>query len=480
MPSNVRPSLNWDGLPLRGAQGVVLLVGAFDIFFVLSAVLVAISVASVPLDSVGLIPALYLVAGAVALWVLTLSLHGAYVAPCMRGSRATVRPVVLGTVSAVTVVAAATWTLDLPVSKTQLALAFVLGLSLLLVSRWASCVVVRHLWARGRLERRVVVIGESTPVRDLVSALEREGRFSGLHAVATVIHASSGTGADAGSVRVLGGVGDVIETCREAGADSALVAGNWGSAEEMRRLSWELADHGIDLFMAPDVIDIAGVRMELLPTEGLPLLHVDKPRVAQAGGMAKRVMDVVLSLAAIVLLAPVALVIAVLIKVEDGGPVYFRQIRVGRRGRTFVLLKFRSMKVGAGELEADMRREQGHEGALWKMENDPRITRVGGLLRRTSLDELPQFFNVLLGQMSLVGPRPQQEWEADTYTRTVQRRLLVRPGITGLWQVSGRSDLSLDEAVRLDLYYVDNWSMPSDLTILGQTARAVLTRRGAY
>ena len=241
-----------------------------------------------------------------------------------------------------------------------------------------------------------------------------------------------------------------------------------------------MADDGIDLFIAPDATEITGVRMELLPLAGLPLLHVDKPRVAEAGGIAKRMVDIVLSAVAIVLLAPVVLVITVLIKLEDHGPVYFRQTRVGRQGRPFTLLKFRSMKVGADTLEAEMRRAQGHEGALWKMETDPRTTRVGDFLRRTSLDELPQLFNVFLGQMSLVGPRPQQQWEVDTYTSTAQRRLLVRPGITGLWQVSGRSELSLEESLRLDLYYVDNWSMAGDLSILMKTAKAVLTRRGAY
>lgn len=479
MSSQSRVCRHLRRLSLRGARGVAILVGTFDLLAIALALLLAATIEGVALDIADAMPATYLVLGIAATWMLTLKLHGAYVAPCVRGSRATVQSVVPGSLSGAALVAAATWAVELEVAKTYLALGFALGASLLFVARWASCTLVRHWWARGRLERRVVVIGEPTPVGDVSVDLMRDERLSGLHVAGTGVHGGSGPSVYTGSIPVLESVADVVTRCREAGADAALVAGNWGSAEEMRRLSWEVADEGIDLFVAPDATEIGYVRMKLLPTAGLPLLHVDKPRVAEAGGVAKRVVDVVLSSAAVVLLAPVVLVITMLIKHEDHGPVYYRQTRLGRQGHPFTLLKFRTMEVGAGELEADMRREQGHEGPLWKMEGDPRITRVGQVLRRTSLDELPQFLNVLVGQMSLVGPRPQQQWEGDTYTSAAQRRLLVRPGITGLWQVSGRSELSQEESVRLDLFYVDNWSMASDLSILGQTANAVLSGRGA-
>jgi lipopolysaccharide/colanic/teichoic acid biosynthesis glycosyltransferase len=176
----------------------------------------------------------------------------------------------------------------------------------------------------------------------------------------------------------------------------------------------------------------------------------------------------------------VFLLVGLLIKLEDGGPVFYRQQRVGLNGEEFGCWKFRSMYVDAERREAELRAEANHEGALFKLERDPRVTRLGGFLRRYSVDELPQLINVVRGEMSLVGPRPQQAWEVETYTDAMRRRLLVRPGMTGLWQVSGRSSLPWSEAVRLDLYYVDNWSMMTDLIIIAQTTRAVLRSEGAY
>jgi exopolysaccharide biosynthesis polyprenyl glycosylphosphotransferase len=216
------------------------------------------------------------------------------------------------------------------------------------------------------------------------------------------------------------------------------------------------------------------------PVAGLPLLHVEQPQAGEAGGLAKRLFDLVGAVAALTLLSPVMLVVAIAIWSEDHGPVFFKQPRIGRDGHTFDCFKFRSMFVNADRMEQRLREQMGHTGALWKMEQDPRITRVGRFIRRYSIDELPQLFNVVLGEMSLVGPRPQQAWEVETYTEWEGRRLRVRPGMTGLWQVSGRSQLSFDEAIRLDLYYVDNWSLMSDLIIMAKTVRAVLGSAGAY
>jgi exopolysaccharide biosynthesis polyprenyl glycosylphosphotransferase len=213
---------------------------------------------------------------------------------------------------------------------------------------------------------------------------------------------------------------------------------------------------------------------------GLPLLHVDRPRSQEALRWAKRTFDIVGSAAILALAAPLMLWTAWKIKRHDGGPVLFRQTRVGADGSYFTCLKFRSMVIDAERILANLHDEIGYDGGLFKMKQDPRITKPGQWIRRFSLDELPQLLNVLRGDMSLVGPRPPLPLEVDRYTLTQSRRLRVRPGMTGLWQVSGRSDLSWDEAVRLDLYYVDNWSMIQDLLILGRTAGAVLSSRGAY
>jgi exopolysaccharide biosynthesis polyprenyl glycosylphosphotransferase len=283
------------------------------------------------------------------------------------------------------------------------------------------------------------------------------------------------------AVPILGRVKDTRSVCDEAGADTVIVArGGYGSAKKLRRIAWELEGSDIDLVVVPSLTDVAGPRLQLRPVAGLPLLHVEQPRAREAAGIAKRLFDVVGASLALVLFAPIMLVVAALIRIQDKGPVFFRQPRIGRDGTSFECFKFRSMFENADRMEQEMRESVGHNGALWKMERDPRITRIGAFIRRYSIDELPQLLNVIRGEMSLVGPRPQQAWEVDTYTDWDRKRLRVRPGMTGLWQVSGRSQLSFDEAIRLDLYYVDNWSMTADLVIIAKTVGAVVGRTGAY
>jgi exopolysaccharide biosynthesis polyprenyl glycosylphosphotransferase len=216
------------------------------------------------------------------------------------------------------------------------------------------------------------------------------------------------------------------------------------------------------------------------PVAGLPLLHVEQPQTGEAGGLSKRLFDLVTATTGLVVLSPLLLLLALAVKLQDGGPVLFRQARVGRNGETFHMLKFRSMVVDAEARLAELRERNDFDDVLFKMKQDPRVTRLGRFLRKYSLDELPQLANVVRGEMSMVGPRPPLPAEVDRYGRDVHRRLLVRPGITGLWQVSGRSGLSWDESVRLDLYYVDNWSMVSDLVIIAKTVKAVLRSHGAY
>jgi exopolysaccharide biosynthesis polyprenyl glycosylphosphotransferase len=232
--------------------------------------------------------------------------------------------------------------------------------------------------------------------------------------------------------------------------------------------------------VAPSVTDVAGDRIRVRPVGGLPLMHIEPPTAIEASRWGKRLFDVAGSLCLLLAFAPVFLVATLRVRLHDGGPVLFRQNRIGRDGRTFSCLKFRSMVLDAEERLAALHAQQGYENGLFKMENDPRITKPGQWLRRFSLDELPQLVNVLRGDMSLVGPRPPLPLEVERYEEDTHRRLRVRPGMTGLWQVSGRSDLSWSEAVRLDLYYVANWSMLQDLSILSKTFGAVFGTRGAY
>jgi exopolysaccharide biosynthesis polyprenyl glycosylphosphotransferase len=227
-------------------------------------------------------------------------------------------------------------------------------------------------------------------------------------------------------------------------------------------------------------MDVAGPRISVRPVAGLPLLHVDHPELTGGRQLVKSLFDKIGATFALVLLAPLLAVIALAIRLTSAGPGLFRQTRVGKDGKEFTVLKFRTMVQEAEALRVGLAEQNEQDGVLFKIKKDPRITRVGGVLRRYSLDELPQLINVLRGDMSMVGPRPPLAEEVAQYGDDVRRRLVVRPGLTGLWQVNGRSDLTWEESVRLDLRYVENWSLALDLLILWKTCSAVVRGSGAY
>jgi len=254
------------------------------------------------------------------------------------------------------------------------------------------------------------------------------------------------------------------------------------SPDRIRELSWSLEPGHQHLVVAPSLTDIGGPRIHTRPVAGLPLIHVETPRFEGRNFFTKRAFDIIVSAVLIIVLSPFLVLIAMAVRLSTPGDVLFRQERVGINGTHFNMLKFRSMVTNAEALLVDLKDETRAEGnsVMFKMKDDPRVTPIGKFLRRYSLDELPQLFNVLLGTMSLVGPRPPLEREVTEYETHVHRRFLVKPGITGLWQVSGRSNLSWEATVRLDLYYVENWSITGDIVILWRTAQAVLASDGAY
>jgi exopolysaccharide biosynthesis polyprenyl glycosylphosphotransferase len=332
----------------------------------------------------------------------------------------------------------------------------------------------------GHATHRMLLVGTLPEALEICTAVARTPA-AGL--VPVGIHLTEGYSAARGlltPVPVYPAREDVLSLVREVGADTIAVCGSV-SAEpgELRRLAWQLEGSGADLVVAPQLTDIAGPRVHIRPIEGLPLLHVEEPTLSGMAWLGKNVLDRVAAAVGLLLLAPLFLVVAVAIKISDAGPVFFRQARVGREGGTFWVWKFRTMYTDAEERRAALLHQNESDGHLFKIRNDPRIFPLGRLLRASSIDELPQLINVVRGEMSLVGPRPLPADDGD-YLGDVRRRLLVRPGITGLWQVSGRSDLSWDEAVRLDLYYVDNWSLAYDLHILWRTIGVVFARKGAY
>jgi exopolysaccharide biosynthesis polyprenyl glycosylphosphotransferase len=280
---------------------------------------------------------------------------------------------------------------------------------------------------------------------------------------------------------VYGTFDGIAEAVTAAGADTVIVLSCPElDGHSLRRLAWRLEDDDIDLIVASSLMDVGGNRTTIRPFDGLPMLHVDHPRLSGGRRVVKAAFDRVGAALLVLLLSPALLGIALAIRLDSPGPVLFRQVRVGRAGKPFTIFKFRSMSVDAERRLADLRPRNDNDGVLFKLRDDPRVTRVGKLLRRYSLDELPQLFNVLLGHMSLVGPRPPLPAEVAAYPDDMHRRLAVRPGMTGLWQVSGRSDLPWEEAVRLDLRYVENWSLSLDLVIMLRTVSAVTRSSGAY
>jgi exopolysaccharide biosynthesis polyprenyl glycosylphosphotransferase len=332
---------------------------------------------------------------------------------------------------------------------------------------------------KGACMRRVVAVGHAAGVADLITELRRE-KYHGLSVVGACL--TGGTMlAEIAGVPVRGGVGHVPAALAEFEADTvAVVASRDLTGLRLRELAWELEATGTDLCVAPALLDVAGPRTTIRAVAGLPLLHVEHPEFSGVRWVIKGLFDKLAAISALLILAPLLVGIAVVIALREGRPVLFRQPRVGKDGRRFNVYKFRTMVVDAELTKASLTSQNEGKGLLFKVRDDPRVTRTGAWLRRWSLDELPQLLNVLKGDMSLVGPRPPLPDEVARYTDYVRRRLVVKPGITGLWQVSGRSDLPWEEAVRLDLRYVENWSLVLDLQILWKSMPAVFHGSGAY
>ncbi|MBG6085434.1 sugar transferase [Zhihengliuella flava] len=362
-------------------------------------------------------------------------------------------------------------------------IALPLGLLLLLFGRWGARKYIRAARNHGKLSRRVLLIGGPEAVNHLAGSL-RDDAGAGYSPVGAFLpqhDADESHTVDLEYVSRGSTLSDILTSIDEAYADTVAISSGSSLAPALvRRLGWELQARGVQMIMAPALTDVAGPRIHTQPIAGLPLIHVSAPELKGIKRFAKRAFDVFFAALGLVILAPFMLLLAVLIRFDDPGPVFFHQRRIGIDGRPFYMHKFRSMVVDAEQRLAELRAASEGNGVLFKMKQDPRITKLGAFIRRCSIDELPQLWNVLRGEMSLVGPRPPLPQEVDTYEDFVHRRLMVTPGITGLWQVSGRSDLTWDESVRLDLYYVENWSLTQDFIIILKTAKAVFSKSGAY
>lgn len=395
------------------------------------------------------------------------------------------RRVVRATVGLFGTVAMIALVLRLELARGYLAIAFPLGLAGLVLSRhgWRLWLVRRR--RAGSFSCSVLVIGSRRSAADMTVCFQRDVaagyRVVGVCVPGRGAAASEPLVVDQHEVPVLGSEVSLREALAASQADTvAVTAADQLGHAGMRALAWELQELDIDLVVAPGVVDVAGPRLKVRPVAGLPLMHVEEPQYEGASRWVKVVFDVTSAGVALLLLSPLLLAAAVAVRTTSRGPVLYRSERMGLDGQPFSMLKFRSMVDGADAKLGELAAAGAGNEVLFKMKADPRVTRVGRVLRKFSLDELPQLWNVVRRDMSLVGPRPPLRSEVETYSGDVRRRLLVKPGITGLWQVSGRSDLSWEESVRLDLTYVENWSMVTDLIIIWRTVNAVLRGKGAY
>ncbi|MET0590844.1 MAG: sugar transferase [Naasia sp.] len=421
--------------------------------------------------------------GLAAVWLLSLKLFDTRSRRMIGAGSTEYKRVVDASVFTFVLYLVAAYFLQLDISRLWALLVFPVTAGLAILGRWLWRQWLIAQRRAGRYSSQVVLVGS----KKSVTATARDLLASPQHGYVPVAASLTGNAQPFGlsvgghMIPVLAGIKSVPAAMSAFDANTVMVTGSQHlSAEKIREMSWGLDPHRHQLLLAPSITDVAGSRVHLRPVAGLPLVHVETPDYDGPQWMAKRAFDV--TLAALMMLAflPVFAVIAAFIKREDGGPVFYTQQRVGKDGEVFKILKFRSMYVDADARRAALVAAAGTGRGLFKMQDDPRVTPIGKIIRKYSLDELPQLINVLRGDMSLVGPRPALPEEVDGYDRKERRRLVVTPGLSGLWQVSGRSDLAWEDGIRLDLYYVENWSMTGDLVILWRTAKTVLFPQGAY
>ncbi|MDH3026956.1 sugar transferase [Gordonia alkanivorans] len=372
----------------------------------------------------------------------------------------------------------------LNIARGFIAIALPVGTVGLLLARWLWRQRLGHQRVASKNLEHVLVVGSEGSALPVMERLLRNPglgyRVVGICLPQRPAHRESVAVGDT-DIPVFGSFDDVCSSVLGSGATTVAVTSAEALGHEaMQELSWDLEGLDVDMMVAPGVTDVAGPRVMVRPVAGLPLLHIDKPRYEGANRFRKAFVDRVGAALILICLSPVLIAVSIAIKLDSDGPVFYRANRVGINNAPFRMWKFRSMVHNADQLKENLRSLNQGAGLLFKMRDDPRVTKVGAFIRRYSLDELPQLFNVLGGSMSLVGPRPPLPEEVERYDGRVAKRMLVKPGMTGLWQVSGRSDLPWEEAVRLDLSYVENWSIMQDATILWKTVRAVFGKDGAY
>jgi exopolysaccharide biosynthesis polyprenyl glycosylphosphotransferase len=416
----------------------------------------------------------------VPVWFGSLVMSRAYEIRYMGTGADEFKRVTTGSLRLMAVIAIVAFICKVDLARGYVAFALPIGTLLLLLGRYGQRRWLHARRRRGDFLRRVIVVGGVDGIHDLAEQLSRHP-YTGYKLVGACLPTPSDAFA-LPEVPVLGSLTQVMEAVDESNADTVAVATGPGmSPAVLRQLSWEIENTGVNLVVAPALLDVAGPRISVRPVAGLPLLHVEEPELSGVRQALKASVEWVFATAAFLLMLPLLGLLLLLVRLDSHGAPLFKQIRVGKAGREFTVYKIRTMRADAESLLESLREHnENGDGLLFKIREDPRITRVGKYLRRWSLDELPQLWNVVRGDMALVGPRPPLPGEVAQYEHEVARRLLVRPGITGLWQVSGRANLSWEDSVRLDLYYIENWSLSLDAMIVWKTFFAIFRKDGAY
>jgi exopolysaccharide biosynthesis polyprenyl glycosylphosphotransferase len=415
------------------------------------------------------------------LWLAAMWVARAYETRFLTVGYEEFRRVLVAAVAVIATVGTFSWATKAEVARGYVIIALPLATMLTLLGRYSARKFVHRRRRTGDFMSDVLLVGHGHPAADLVRQMRRDAHHGMRIVGACVPNGSQSEELAAVGVPVLGSFEDVDKLVPGTAADAvAVLACPEMDGSALRRLSWSLARSGIDLLVAPALMDVTGPRIAIRPVCGLPLLHVDEPALSGGRRIAKGCADRAVSAVAVLILLPLLVAIGLAVRLTSRGPALFRQTRDGLHGHEFTVLKFRTMTRDAESLRASVSHLNVHStGHLFKVENDPRVTRLGRWLRRTSLDELPQLVNVLRGQMSLVGPRPLPTTDTP-YDGEARRRLFVKPGLTGLWQISGRADIEWEEAVRLDMRYVENWSLALDALIIWKTLFVVAKRSGAY
>ena len=413
------------------------------------------------------------------LWVVTLTFNRAYELRFLGVGSQEFHRVLQSAIILVAVVSTAALALELGQVRGLALIGLPLMALLTLAGRYTGRRSLQAARRQGRALQRVVLVGPAGALDDFIRNVARNG-YHGMHVVAACTPGGSDDHLRHTGVPVLGDVKDAVAVVDKVDAEIlAVVSGDLLDGAAVRQLGWELEATRASLVLVPSLTEAVGPRVTIRPVCGVPLIDLGRPELAGPHRKVKHLLDRVVAGTALVVLLPLFLALAAVIRLTSRGPAFFRQVRVGRGGAPFLMLKFRTMVTDAELLRRQLENKNGNR-VLFKLRNDPRVTPIGRILRRYSIDELPQLINVAAGQMSLVGPRPALPEEVPFYEGSMSRRMLVKPGITGLWQINGRSDLDWAESVRLDLRYVDNWSLAFDMAILWKTAAAVRRGAGAY